>query len=491
MKYAMGRTGLYAAGIVAVVAGNASTPCRADVTISSKPTQNMSCSSGVCTPTAKNAVLNVGDLTTMLASENVTVNTASGSLAKQVQNIDVSDGFTWASAKSLTLDAYNSVTFTKPVSVAGAGAVVLKTNDGGTKGNLSFIAKGSLSFLGTANSLTVNGKVYTLVNSIASLATDIEGNPAGNYALSANYSAKPDGAYAAAPVSTTFEGIFNGLGNTISHMTIRTKAQNANIGLFADVAKTGTIDSLRIMDASITVGPNSYVGVLAGNSYGIVDNSVVAGSIKAKAGRDGVQAGGILGVNAGNLVGSSAATNIQVTGNAPISGAYVGGVVGDNQGMIESSYATGSVVAMNGVVEATSGGLVGFNNGAISDCYATGAASVDASTSAGGLVGYNGLTVATSYSTGIPSTTGAPVGGSIGIDTTNGADLSDIYWDTTTSGITNLSQGAGSPANDPGITGQTTAQLQAGLPAGFDPTIWAENPSINNGLPYLIANPPQ
>ena len=41
------------------------------------------------------------------------------------------------------------------------------------------------------------------------------------------------------------------------------------------------------------------------------------------------------------------------------------------------------------------------------------------------------------------------------------------------------------------ITGETTAQLQAALPSGFDPTIWAESPSINGGLPYLIANPPQ
>ena len=75
--------------------------------------------------------------------------------------------------------------------------------------------------------------------------------------------------------------------------------------------------------------------------------------------------------------------------------------------------------------------------------------------------------------------------------TGTGGGLSGNYWDTTTSGITNLSQGAGSPANDPGITGETTAQLQAALPAGFDPAIWAENPSINGGLPYLIANPPQ
>ncbi|HEY1614444.1 MAG TPA: hypothetical protein VGF97_12205 [Rhizomicrobium sp.] len=65
------------------------------------------------------------------------------------------------------------------------------------------------------------------------------------------------------------------------------------------------------------------------------------------------------------------------------------------------------------------------------------------------------------------------------------------YRDTTSSGLTNLSQGAGNIANDPGITGETTAQLQTGLPAGFDWSIRAENSSIAGGLPYLIANPPQ
>jgi len=28
------------------------------------------------------------------------------------------------------------------------------------------------------------------------------------------------------------------------------------------------------------------------------------------------------------------------------------------------------------------------------------------------------------------------------------------------------------------------------LPKGLDKKIWAQNPTINNGLPYLIANPP-
>ena len=68
--------------------------------------------------------------------------------------------------------------------------------------------------------------------------------------------------------------------------------------------------------------------------------------------------------------------------------------------------------------------------------------------------------------------------------------IGNSYWDLDTSGISDPSQGAGSPANDPGITGLTSAQLQSGLPSGFDPAVWARSPRINNGFPYLINNPP-
>jgi len=38
--------------------------------------------------------------------------------------------------------------------------------------------------------------------------------------------------------------------------------------------------------------------------------------------------------------------------------------------------------------------------------------------------------------------------------------------------------------------GLSDAQLKSGLPTGFDPTIWGHDPAINNGLPYLLHNPP-
>ena len=88
---------LITTALAAVLAGTAA---RADVTISKKPTQNMSCVAGVCSPTASNAVLNVNDLTDMLASGDVKVTTGSGAT-----NILVKDTLGWTSTSRLTLDA--------------------------------------------------------------------------------------------------------------------------------------------------------------------------------------------------------------------------------------------------------------------------------------------------------------------------------------------------------------------------------------------------
>jgi hypothetical protein len=79
---------------------------------------------------------------------------------------------------------------------------------------------------------------------------------------------------------------------------------------------------------------------------------------------------------------------------------------------------------------------------------------------------------------------GGFVGGDLGLD------LSDTYWDTDTSGVTNKEGGAGNPKHDSDIEGLSTQQLQLGLPPGFDPSAWSETKNINIGLPYLLANPP-
>src|SRR5438045_830853 len=129
--------------LAAVLAGAGA--ANAEVAISSKATANMSCVSGVCTPTAKKAVLNVTDLTNMLAAGDVKVMTGRGAT-----NIVVKDTFSWTSTSRLTLDAIQSVELDKPVTVAGTGAVTIATNDGGSGGDLLFDGKGGLTFWDTS-----------------------------------------------------------------------------------------------------------------------------------------------------------------------------------------------------------------------------------------------------------------------------------------------------------------------------------------------------
>jgi hypothetical protein len=146
--------------------------------------------------------------------------------------------------------------------------------------------------------------------------------------------------------------------------------------------------------------------------------------------------------------------------------------------------------------ESTVGGLAGDNSGSIDSSYAAGSVTDGNGSFVGGLVGDNAeeSTITQSYSTAALKGAGHhnhDSGGLIGVDNSPAGSNSSDYWDTSTSRIKNLKQGAGSPKNDPGITGLTTQQLQSGLPRGFDPTVWAVDPKINGGFPYLINNPPR
>jgi hypothetical protein len=459
------------------------TGAHAAVTISSAATQNMSCTSGVCTPTAANAVLNASDLTSMLASGNVTVNTGTGSLAQQVEDILVTAGFNWASANALTLDAYRSVTISAPVAVNGSSDVALLTDDGGSDGYLSFISGGSLSFLGTTNSVSINGAAYTLENSVPTLASAVTANPAGNYALANSYDAKTDGTYRNSPISVEFSGNFEGFGNTISDLSLKgTGNANDYVGLFGELAlnnqAAGSIENVSLQNVKVT-GKLFVAGGLVGNNTGRISGSFVGGSVNSKTGSE---MGLLVGANAGTITRSGAVGSVS-------EGA--GGLAGTNEGSVSQSYAD-CTVSVNGGGSTAVGGLVGGNFGIISDSYALGKVSTGGAADIGGLVGenYSEGTITQVYSTTAVKSSYPDKGGLIGADYSPKGSNTSAYWDTTTSKVGN-NHGAGNVKNDPGITGLTTAQLQSALPAGFDPTIWAQSPSINGGLPYLINNPPR
>jgi len=495
---------IYLAAAFSIASLGLASTANAALVVSTNATKNVSCSAGVCTATALHAVLNVGSLQTLLASGSVKL--VSGSVAG---DIDVIASLTWASNNGLTLDAYHSIEISQPVAVSGSGPLTLTNNDGGSNGALGFQAKGRVAFLSTSNALTINGNAYTLFDSVSQLVSDYAADTSNYYALANNYDAKPDGTYSHSPINE-FDANMEGLGNSISRLSIM--GTNAN-GLFS--TNDGIIQDLSLLNVAIRGGSPSevvasYVGALAGTNYvGNIINCSVTGRVH---GEKNSTVGGLVGFNnEGQIISSHSSAEVQgwdaagglVGGNGGAisyssatgkvtslahrgAGTYAGGLVGMSGGAIDSSFATGAVSGE------TAGGLAGLSGHPITHSYATGA--VSAALYGGGLLGVNeatqALNVSQVYSTGSVAQTGT-FGGLIGQDQVHSGNISDAYWDETTSGVTNSSQGAGTPANDPGIAGLSNTQLTSALPTGFDPAIWAQSPSINNGLPYLIANPPR
>jgi hypothetical protein len=541
---------------IALLAANESS---ASVMISTNPTKNMDCVGGVCTPTAKSAVMNVSDLANMLGASDVTIRTN-----KKAVTITVASALTWASANRLTLDAHFNVTFHAPIEVAGTGGLTMITNDGGSGGDVIFYDGGSVDFWDTTSSLIINGNSYTLVDSLPALVSAVTTNPAGYYALSKSYNAFKDRQYKSSPINI-LSGTFEGLGHTISNFAVSYKAGRNPKPAALIIQSNGTVRDIGFLKESVTsnYGAAGIVGVNAGAVVGChTDGTVQGGAIELRRGDFHVWgAGGLVNENQGTIALSYSTANVTgvyrggglaadnsgmisqshalgmivvtptesiyqyagglvgineahatvlrsyATGNVEEDRSYypIGGLVGENDGTVSLSHSSGEIQA-----QANGGGLVGFNNysglieysyetgggaeGGLSCCnrgtiiasYAMGAVNAQ---DAGGLVTTNEGTISQSYSTG--AVIGSYyVGGFIGYDDSKNGSLQSDYWDTDTSGITNLSKGAGNIPYDPGIEGLTSAILSGGLPAGFDPNVWGESASINNGLPYLLANPP-
>jgi len=489
--------------------------------ISSQATSNVVCSgkNNLCTATARNAVLNAEQLAKLLARHDVTV--VSGKVAKDVV---FATSFSWTSTYALTLDAHTSIRLDDLFSVAGPGALILRTNDGGLNGALSFHNRGRVAFKALTNTLVINGIKYSLEGSVAELASAISADPSGNFALAGNYDASADGTYSTAPIPTPLSGTLEGLGNVISNLTIDDQVEKDLVGLIARVSAGGIVSDMTLTNANVLAGgAKSVVGALVAiNAGGTVKGSssaevVTAGDKSAAggligfneggfykkkflepvvsdchtvgsvmAGQSAYAVGGLIGANNGIAVASSASGDVSAGNNS-----LVGGLVGYTEKKIEQSYATGNA---SGGVGASVGGIAGgVFFGTVIQSYAN--VTVDVSGkkkdrgAVGGLVGYDEGQIVESYSAGMVSGTKSSVGGLLGFDVSNGNTFTS-YWDFDTSGITDPSQAAGNIPNDPGITGLSNTQFQSALPPYFDPAVWGENSSVNGGLPYLINNPP-
>ncbi len=183
-------------------------------------------------------------------------------------------------------------------------------------------------------------------------------------------------------VGTPFRGVFDGNGNTISHlMALKANGdRRAFVGLFGGVARGAEIKNLRVVvDVNVDGGEN-IIGALAGYNGGTVSQCSSQGTI---AGKGLTTVGGLIGWN-------YAGTVTDCHSVAVVSGGYVGGLLGGNshrqiglerlRGYVSRCYSVGRVSG-----DLYVGGLAGTNEGEVSQCYSAGR--VSGNLHVGGLVG--------------------------------------------------------------------------------------------------------
>ncbi|PWV95613.1 filamentous hemagglutinin family protein [Hoeflea marina] len=474
---------------------------------------------------------------TGLASGNVTVSTYNGGAGAEPGNITVDAAMSW-DAHVLTLRADNDIAINASLTSSGTTAsdgLVLQY--GQTTGTGSYtinapvnLASGSLFQTKSGTDAAVTWTVLTGLGAEGSTSgadlQGISGNLSGHFVLGADIDASATagwnggagfdplgnaGAIILGDPSTNFTGSLDGLGHTISGLTINRPGEGF-VGLFG-VANGAPIRNLGLVGSSIvgnydvgglaghlsdteisnvysigTVSGISRVGGLVGFGRSTFSNVHSAGSVTAA----NWDAGGLIGAadsgtrvinshstaavtagvsTAGGLIGETQATEIVNSyATGAVSGAVsTGGLVGHahNATSIDGSYASGTVAGSENV-----GGLVGWlENSRITQSYATGSVSGD--TIVGGLVGRaedhgtNVTGIANAYATGLVS--GTESGGLIGqvyvSDPTSSVEIADSFWDMDTTG-----QSAGCGSGDcTGATGLSTAgALTQAAYAGFD-----------------------
>ncbi|HEY8102595.1 MAG TPA: YDG domain-containing protein, partial [Burkholderiaceae bacterium] len=409
-------------------------------------------------------------LTTNLAGGNVTIQSTSGG-SGSAGDVNVNDAVSW-SANKLTLNAQNNININANMNASATASLALEFGQGAVAaGNTSNIITTGASVnlpASTTNFTTKQGsngsvKAYTVITSLgaagSTTTTDLQGmngNLVLNYALGANIDATATSGWNAGagfmPVGgagcwpcTSISGTFDGLGHTVSALTVNRPGSSMiglfgygtaasvirNIGLnggsFSGASYTGTLigrsaGTVFNSFSTANVTGTGYVGGLVGRNYGTVSNSYATGDVI------GSRVGGLVGRNdSGTVISNSHATG-SVNGSQ-----YAGGLVGDSDTTtISNSYATGNVIS--GWRHA--GGLVGrMSSGSISNSYATGTVSGVGWT--GGLVGdADSVTISNSYATGSVTSTGNNTGGLIGYG--NSVSVTNTYATGAVSGTANV-----------------------------------------------------
>ncbi len=243
--------------------------------------------------------------------------------------------------------------------------------------------------------------------------------------------------------SQPYTGTFDGGNHTITGLKIDQSGTD-NVGLIGRLGSGGKVQDVTLTEVNVTGG--TYVGGIAGQTDGTVENCSVNGTVTGQN-----QTGGIVGRNFSTIFGCSAEGT--VTGNTNVGGISglcvpnydtgTGSLIGST---IEGCHSTAAVSGISSV-----GGVVGnLGNGcSLMACYSTGNVTATITyghANVGGVVGINGQGTVTAcyHATGeITSSVGDRIGGIAGCN--DQGTFTACYWEN------NQEQGTGS-----GSTGGTT-----------------------------------
>lgn len=412
-------------------------------------------------------------LSNFLNNTDITIQSVDGGTAGN-GDIFVNDSVAWSSGNTLELFAERNIEINASIDAsqgAGGKLTLLYGQGAVAAGNTAYYRINAPASLQAgqnfSSQLGSDGATRTF-NVITDAITLQNINSSSDYALGAgiDLSAIPNWT----PLGS-YQGTFEGLGNTIANLTVNT-ANNA--GLFASLSANGTIQNLTLANVDIT--GVDFVGAVAGYLSGRLNNVRIEGSVT---GNDFV--GGVAGMaNSGNsskLASLEAVvTNITVTGNN-----YVGGLVGSNAfSLIHRSASSGTVTGVQRV-----GGLVGLSDAGggntlsgITHSYST--ATVYGEAAVGGLVGY--LTrskLESSYASNsvslINGSSSAMIGGLLG----SGSALNSWY---------NIDANNSTGLRDRNVYGRTATQIIGSNT--WDSGIWAfvtdaGHAGYGLSLPYL------
>jgi len=413
------------------------------------------------------------DVGSWLSGSNITISTSTMGHSGGNGDIFVNDSITWSS-NTLTLNAERNITINSALNGSNTAGLSLHYGQGdlATGNTATYAINAPVNLASTGSFSTKLGsdgptRNYTIIGTL----TELQGMNASldsNFVLGSNIDATPTstwnpngaGGYCGfnpvGDASTQFTGIFDGLGHTITGLTINRSTNY--VGLFGYTGSTATINNVGLVDESISGVSSTFImaGGLVGDNLGTINNCYSTGSVTGYGTFDGsmISVGGLVGYSNGGSItdchstSSVTGSTMSSTKNATLHSS-VGGLVGYNDVTISNSYSSGNVSgictgSISSVSHISVGGLAGTNwiSGIITNSYYSTSSVTGAGLNSciGGLAGENLGSISKSNSSGNVGVFGGigslRVGGLVG---RNSGTITECYsmasvsggWDST------------------------------------------------------------